>query len=147
VNAGFCTVDAQLIAVVLQSFLRTYACRYIPRPSSDMDTEHYTDEKTIYVFLFWEMRGLTPNFHVHVSVSDLYIPRIGPHLFLEQKRRIDRGIYKSLTDTCMWCGNWNCGRVSGNFCFEFSVLCLCSVGGAVIRPKLNQIKPNMPRTS
>jgi hypothetical protein len=36
-------------------------------------------ENPIYVFLFWEWRGLSPNFHIHVSVSDVYIPRIGPH--------------------------------------------------------------------
>jgi hypothetical protein len=24
---------------------------------------------------FWELRGLCPNFHIHVSVSDLYIPK------------------------------------------------------------------------
>ncbi len=42
--------------------------------------------------------GLSPNFHIHVSVSDLYIPTMdlqeicGPIL----------GINKSLTDTCMW---------------------------------------------
>ncbi len=28
----------------------------------------------------WELRGLSPNFHIHVSVSHLYIPRIGPHI-------------------------------------------------------------------
>jgi hypothetical protein len=33
-------------------------------------------ENPIYVFLFWEFRGLSPNFLVHVSVGDLYIPRI-----------------------------------------------------------------------
>ncbi len=27
-----------------------------------------------------ELRGLSPNSYVHVSVSDLYIPRIGPHI-------------------------------------------------------------------
>ena len=27
-----------------------------------------------------EYRGLSPNFHIHVSVSDLYIPSIGPHI-------------------------------------------------------------------
>jgi hypothetical protein len=38
---------------------------------------------TAIIFLFWELRGLSPNFHIHVSVSDLYIPRIGPllHIF------------------------------------------------------------------
>jgi hypothetical protein len=30
-------------------------------------------ENPIYVFFFWELRGLSPNFHIHVSVSDLYI--------------------------------------------------------------------------
>jgi hypothetical protein len=35
-------------------------------------------ENPIYEFLFWELCGLSPNFRIHVSVSDLYIPRIGP---------------------------------------------------------------------
>ncbi len=38
----------------------------------------------IYVFQEKELRDLNPNFHIHVSVSDLYIPRIGPHIFLKQ---------------------------------------------------------------
>ncbi len=37
-------------------------------------------ENPIYVFLFWELRGLSPNSHIHVSVSDLYIPRIVEHI-------------------------------------------------------------------
>ncbi len=44
------------------------------------------------VFLFWEFRGLSPNFHIHVSVSDLYIPMIGPHISLQKKRQADPGI-------------------------------------------------------
>ncbi len=47
--------------------------------------EHCKDN-SIYVFLFWELRGLSPNFHIHVSVRDLYIPRIGPHISLQQNR-------------------------------------------------------------
>jgi hypothetical protein len=31
-------------------------------------------------------RGLSPNFHIHVTVRDLYIPRIGPHIFLQENR-------------------------------------------------------------
>ncbi len=50
-------------------------------------------------FLFWELRGLSPNFHIHVSVSDLYIPRIGPHISSRRKGRPIVGIYNSLTDT------------------------------------------------
>ncbi len=38
----------------------------------------HCNENPIYLFLFWELRGLSPNFHIHVSVSDLYIPRIDP---------------------------------------------------------------------
>ncbi len=55
----------------------------------------HCSENSIYVFLFWELCGLSPNFHIHVSVSDLYIPRIGPHISC----RSIVGIYKSLTDT------------------------------------------------
>jgi hypothetical protein len=38
-----------------------------------------------------ELRGLSPNFNIHVCVSDLYNPRIGPHIFLQQNRQIDCG--------------------------------------------------------
>ncbi len=38
--------------------------------------------KSHLCILFWELRGLSPNFHSHVYVSDLYIHRIGPHIFL-----------------------------------------------------------------
>jgi hypothetical protein len=42
-----------------------------------------------YVFIFWELRGLSPP--IHMSVNDFYIPRIGPHIFLQQNRQIDPG--------------------------------------------------------
>jgi hypothetical protein len=42
-------------------------------------------ENPIYVFLFWELCGLSPNFHIHVSVSDLYIPRMGPNISYSRK--------------------------------------------------------------
>jgi hypothetical protein len=45
----------------------------------------------LHVFLFWELRGLSPNFNIHVSVSDLYIPGIGPHISLQQNRQTDPG--------------------------------------------------------
>jgi hypothetical protein len=31
----------------------------------------YCKENPIYLFLFWELHRLSPNFHIHVSVSDL----------------------------------------------------------------------------
>ncbi len=52
----------------------------------------HCNENPTCVFLFWALRGLSPNFHIHVSVSTLYIPRIGPHIFLQQYRQINRGI-------------------------------------------------------
>jgi hypothetical protein len=50
------------------------------------------------------MRGHSPNFHIHVPVSDLYIPTIDQPIFLQKIRRPILGIYKSLTvtDTWMW---------------------------------------------
>jgi hypothetical protein len=48
-------------------------------------------ENPIYVFLFLELRAFSPNFHIHVSVSDLYVPRIGPPTFLQQNRQTDPG--------------------------------------------------------
>jgi hypothetical protein len=41
-------------------------------------------ENPIYVFLGKELRGLSPNFHIHVSVSDLYIPTIDLPVLLQE---------------------------------------------------------------
>ncbi len=49
------------------------------------------NENPIYAFPEKEMRGLSPNFHIHVTGSDLHISRIGPHIFFQQNRQIDRG--------------------------------------------------------
>ncbi len=58
---------------------------------------HYTLRLTIvhcienlsYVFLEKKLLCLSPSIHIHVSVSDLYIPMIGPHIFLQQNRQTD----------------------------------------------------------
>jgi hypothetical protein len=46
-----------------------------------------------------EYRGLSPNFHIHVSVSELYIPTMDLPVLLEEICRLILGIYKSLKDT------------------------------------------------
>jgi hypothetical protein len=63
-------------------------------------TSLHCNENPIYVFPEKELIGLRPIAHIHVSVSDLYIPRIGPHI-VQQNRQTGRGntVYKSLTDT------------------------------------------------
>jgi hypothetical protein len=46
-----------------------------------------------------EYWGLSPNFHIHVSVSDLYIPTMSLPFLLEAICGPILEIYKSLTDT------------------------------------------------
>ncbi len=83
---------------------------------------------SVYIFLFWELRGLSPNFYIHVSVSDLYIPRIGPHISSSRNGNSIVGIYNSLTDTWMWKLGLRPGfSFSGNICFQFPAFFLCSV--------------------
>jgi hypothetical protein len=60
-------------------------------------------ENPIYVFLFWVLRGLGPIFHIHVSVIDLYIPRVGTHISCS---RIDRS-WKYINLSQIYdCRNW-----------------------------------------
>jgi hypothetical protein len=83
---------------------------------------------SVYIFLFCELRGLSPNFYIHVSVSDLYIPRIGPHISSSRNGSSFVGTYNSLTDTWMWkLGLRARYSISGNICFEFLAFFLCSV--------------------
>ncbi len=38
-----------------------------------------------------KLRGLSPNFHIHVSVSDLYIPTVGLPILQQENRWNDCG--------------------------------------------------------
>jgi hypothetical protein len=48
-------------------------------------------EFSINVFPEKELRGLSPISNIHVSASDLYIPMIGPPIFLQHNMQADRG--------------------------------------------------------
>ncbi len=53
-----------------------------------------------------EYRGLSTNFHIHTSESDLYIPTIGLSILLEEICTVDRSwdyVNRSQTHEC---GNW-----------------------------------------
>ncbi len=105
-----------------QFCLRLYPLMNRYRPALQRQFRLYS------IFLFWELRGLSPNFYIHVSVSDLYIPRIGPHISSSRNGSSIVGIYNSLTDTWMWkLGLRPRYSFSGNICFQFSAFFLCSV--------------------
>jgi hypothetical protein len=55
------------------------------------NSELHCKEILMYVFPEKCLRGLSLNFHIQVSVSDLYIPTIGPPIFLQQNMQTDRG--------------------------------------------------------
>jgi hypothetical protein len=52
-----------------------------------------------------KLRGLILNSYIHVSVSDLYIPRISLPIWLEQNRQTDPGNIKNCSQIHE-CGNW-----------------------------------------
>jgi hypothetical protein len=86
----------------------------------------HCNENPIYVFPFWESCGLSPNFHIHVSVSYLYVPRISPHISCSRIGRSRVEIYKiahrhMIVELVLWPRY----SFSGNICFKFSVLVLC----------------------
>ncbi len=91
----------------------------------------FCNKNPIYVFPEKELRGLSSNFHIHVSVSNLNIPG-SVHIF--SWSRIGRtilGIHKFAHRHMNVEVGTEAGRssLSGNICFKFSVLCPWSTGG------------------
>jgi hypothetical protein len=52
--------------------------------SVDFGVEDSTLQRKSHLYMFpeKEFRGISPNSHIHVAVSDLYIPRIGPPTYI-----------------------------------------------------------------
>jgi hypothetical protein len=57
-----------------------------------------------------KLRGLVPNFYIHVFVSDLYIPTIGLQMQFSKICGPIVGTYKSFTDTVHECRSWERGH-------------------------------------
>ncbi len=112
------------VCLHLHASLSATAVPHLPIPL-------HCNENPIYVFLFWELRGLSPCFHIQVSVSDLYIPRIGPHISCSRIRADRSWEYINCSQTHE-CGNWDCGRALctflGIFVSSFRYWFLCTTG-------------------
>jgi hypothetical protein len=78
-------------------------------------------ENSKQIFTEMKLRGLVPNFYIHVSVSALHIPMIGPQTQYSKIGPIG-GISTSLTDTLKLRTRPR-SLISGNICFEFSEQC------------------------
>jgi hypothetical protein len=53
--------------------------------------QRHTTENSKQIFPEKELRGLSPNFHIHVSVSDLNIPTTGLPILLQENMWTDPG--------------------------------------------------------
>jgi hypothetical protein len=79
-----------MVSVVLSTVLYLYFQKTRKVISSfPVCTMHCKEIEFMY-FPEKELRSRSPNFHIHVSVSDLYIPTFGPPIFLQQNRQTDQ---------------------------------------------------------
>jgi hypothetical protein len=53
--------------------------------------QRHTIKNSKLIFTEKELRGHSPNFHIHVSVSDLFIPTIGLPILLQEDMVTDPG--------------------------------------------------------
>jgi hypothetical protein len=77
--------------------------------------QRHNTENSKQIFPEKELRGLSPNFLIHVSVNDLYIPAIGPPILLREKMWTDPG--DTFINRSHECGNWDqlfITTISGN---------------------------------
>jgi hypothetical protein len=56
-----------------------------------LDVRLHCTEDPIYIFPEMKLRGLVPNSCIHVSGSDLYIPRTSLPFWLQQNRQTGPG--------------------------------------------------------
>ncbi len=56
-----------------------------------LELQRHNNENSKQIFPEKELHALSPNFHIHVSVSDLYIPTIGLPILLQENMWTDPG--------------------------------------------------------
>jgi hypothetical protein len=89
---------------MLLMYVKSYAMTNTILKPVEFSLLHYTlqrqnAENLKQIFPEKEYWGLSPNFHIHVSVSKSYIPTTGLPFLLEDICGPILGIYKSLTNT------------------------------------------------
>ncbi len=71
----------------------------------DATLQRQNAKNLIQIFPEKDYRGLSPNFQIHVSVSELYIPAMGLPFLLEEISGPILGIYINRSQTHE-CGHW-----------------------------------------
>jgi hypothetical protein len=98
-----CSLDATYVLHInTYNLLKTIDIEHLSYLSNTIELQRQNAENFKQIFPEKECRGLSPNFHIHVSESELYIPTMGLPVLLEEICRLILGIYKSLKDTRMW---------------------------------------------
>jgi hypothetical protein len=68
--------------VVVDKNIHTIGAKQLPRHNTENSKQLFQEK---------EMRGLSLYFHIYVSVTDLYIPRIDLPILLQENKWIDPG--------------------------------------------------------
>jgi hypothetical protein len=99
-NGLGCILQAHIIDNWIK---RSFSSYWLQKQTSNKCTtlQRQNAEISKQIFPEKDYRGLSPNFHINASVSDLYIPMISLPILLEEICRPILGLYKSLTDTWM----------------------------------------------
>jgi hypothetical protein len=103
-NRRQCTFYVHTVCDSKTSIKRLLLCiiQFMPSVLTNCSLQRTNTENWKQIFPEKELRGHSPNFQIHVSVSDLYISTIDPPFLQQEICGPILGIYKSLTDR-----NWD----------------------------------------